>query len=96
MPNFGWHDTIPVNAGGLFPTIADVHSFYFAHSYHFVNDSPADVAAAIDFGNGRVTAAVERDNIYGVQFHPEKSQDAGLDVLHRFCTHIGALAPEAS
>lgn len=93
VPSFGWHDTVPTKAGTLFPDPDEVHGFYFAHSYHFVCDRDDDVAAGIEFGNGRVTAAIERRNIFGVQFHPEKSQDAGLDVLHRFCSHIGASVP---
>lgn len=94
VPNFGWHDTAPAKKGILFPETDEVHSFYFAHSYHFAIDRGVDVAAEINFGNGKVTAAVESANIFGVQFHPEKSQDAGLDVLHRFCTHVGALKPQ--
>jgi glutamine amidotransferase len=93
VPNFGWHDTTPAKAGTLYPDPDESRSFYFAPSYHFVCDHSEAVASTIGFGSGQVTAAIENGNIFGVQFHPEKSQDAGLDVLHRFCSHIGASAP---
>jgi glutamine amidotransferase len=56
---------------------------YFLHSYHFAANNPHDVAAMTDHGEGLV-AAVARDNIIGVQFHPEKSQAYGLATLRRF------------
>jgi len=67
-------------------------SFYFAHIYHFMCKDDSDVAAEIDFSGERITAAVERGNIFGVQFHPEKSQDAGLDILHRYCIRVGEIS----
>jgi glutamine amidotransferase len=68
-------DGIPFGEGGL-------HA-YFLHSYHFVPESGVSAAAMTDHGGGLV-AAVARDNILGVQFHPEKSQDYGLALLGRF------------
>jgi glutamine amidotransferase len=56
---------------------------YFLHSYHFAASDPRHVAAMTDHGEGLV-AAVARDNIVGVQFHPEKSQAFGLATLERF------------
>ena len=62
-------------------------AFYFAHSYHVLcKDSM--VAATIEYGNKKITAAFENKNIFGVQFHPEKSQDAGLRVLSSFLKQI--------
>ena len=58
-------------------------AFYFVHSYYFDCDSSDDIAAAIDFSGEQVPVAVARGNVMGVQFHPEKSQDAGLDLLLR-------------
>jgi len=88
VPNFGWHTVTPRRASVLFANGTCGGSFYFAHSYHFRCDRAEDAAATIDFSGRRVTVAVERGNVFGVQFHPEKSQDAGLDVLERFVYHV--------
>jgi glutamine amidotransferase len=88
VPNIGWLDVDVKRSEGLFPNADDVRSYYFVHSYHLVCDDAADVAGIIDFGGVPVTAAVERGNIFGLQFHPEKSQDAGLDLLHNFFNHM--------
>jgi len=90
VPNIGWCDTRPVKAGTLFPDTAARESFYYVHSYCLHCADPADAAAVIDYGGERVTVAVERGNILGVQFHPEKSQDSGLDLLHRFVSRLRA------
>lgn len=80
VPHMGWNDVIPTeaNAGLIAPGEA-----YFLHGYHFVADDPSDVAAHSDHG-GPLEAAVHRDNIIGVQFHPEKSQHYGLNFLRHF------------
>jgi glutamine amidotransferase len=56
---------------------------YFVHSYHLALTNPGDLLAATDYG-GRIVAAVARDNMLGVQFHPEKSQAMGLRLLANF------------
>ncbi|MEM1134153.1 MAG: imidazole glycerol phosphate synthase subunit HisH [Pseudomonadota bacterium] len=80
VPHMGWNDVIPTegNTGLLIRGEA-----YFLHGYHFVADDPAHVAAHSDHG-GPLEAAVHRDNIIGVQFHPEKSQKYGLNFLRGF------------
>jgi len=83
VPNIGWCDLTPRADSGLFVS-GERESCYFVHSYHMVCDDQSDVAATILFAGDDVTAAVHRDNIYGAQFHPEKSQDAGLDMLQKF------------
>jgi glutamine amidotransferase len=88
VPNIGWCDTRPTRRGLLFPNDADVRSFYYLHSYHMVCSNDADRAAAIAYSGHDITVAVERKNIFGVQFHPEKSQDAGLDLLDRVFTQL--------
>jgi len=76
VPHMGWNDVIPTVAHPLIET----GEAYFLHSYAF---DGADVIARTDHG-GPVTAAIGRDNMLGVQFHPEKSQRYGLDLLARF------------
>jgi glutamine amidotransferase len=82
VPNMGWCDVEIRVDGGLF--VPQPASFYFLHSYHLVCDDPADVVATLRSGGGDVAAGVRRGYVFGVQFHPEKSQDAGLELLDRF------------
>ena len=82
VPHMGWNDVSPTpHANGA--TLIEPGEAYFLHSYHFQPESGRDVAAMTDHGGGLV-AAVARDNILGVQFHPEKSQAYGLALLSRF------------
>ena len=78
VPHMGWNDVAPHGGSLIVPGEA-----YFLHSYHFVPDQASDIAAITDHGGGLV-AAVARDTVLGVQFHPEKSQDYGLALLARF------------
>ena len=88
VPNIGWCDVTAARAGTLFPAGTDSRSFYFVHSYHFVPKDPVAIAATISTGTEKFAAAVEAGNIFGVQFHPEKSQDAGLDLLSRYVSYL--------
>lgn len=92
VPNIGWCDVLPGAQSHLFAGVARGTPFYFVHSYHFVCAEAADCAGTIRFGGGAVCAAVERGNVWGAQFHPEKSQDAGLEVLGNFMRHAQAQA----
>ena len=79
VPHMGWNDVAPTR---VHPLIVPGEAYYL-HSYAFDVADPADTLATTDHG-GAVTAAVGRDNIVGVQFHPEKSQAYGLAFLARF------------
>lgn len=82
IPHMGWNDVLPAqHADGA--SLIEGGEAYFLHSYHFVPEDGHHVAAMTDHGGGLV-AAVARDNLLGVQFHPEKSQDYGLALLERF------------
>ncbi|MBB3982401.1 glutamine amidotransferase [Sphingobium fontiphilum] len=79
VPHMGWNDVRLIGA----PPLLEPGEAYFLHSYHFVADDEAHVAAVTDHG-GPLVAAVARDTIIGCQFHPEKSQGYGLSFLSRF------------
>jgi glutamine amidotransferase len=79
IPHMGWNDVAPTQGAPLI----EAGEAYFLHSYHFDATDDADVLATTDHG-GRLVAAVGRDNIMGVQFHPEKSQAYGINFLKRF------------
>ena len=82
VPHMGWNDVVPTpHDDGA--TLIEPGEAYFLHSYHFRPEDGRAVAAMTDHGGGLV-AAVARDNIVGVQFHPEKSQAYGLALLARF------------
>jgi glutamine amidotransferase len=84
IPQIGWNDLkTPPDPHPVLAGVGVGTDVYFVHSYHFVAQRDADVLARIDYG-GPVTAAVGRDNMVGVQFHPEKSQAAGLKLLSNF------------
>jgi glutamine amidotransferase len=83
VPNMGWCDVTVRRKSTLFDEGDDGRAYYFAHSYHVVPNDPADVTATLEYG-GEVAAAIERGSVLGLQFHPEKSQDAGLAVLDSF------------
>jgi glutamine amidotransferase len=79
IPHMGWNDVVPQDNAPLI----ERGEAYFLHGYHFDAANAADVLARTDHG-GTLVAAVGRDNIMGVQFHPEKSQAYGINFLKRF------------
>ncbi len=90
VPHIGWNSVRPARACPLFDGLGGEPSFYFVHGFAFRTRHPEHTAATADHG-GRFVAAVRRDNIFGVQFHPEKSQRDGLALLRRFAAF--ALSP---
>ncbi len=83
VPHMGWNSVDGDLASRIFKGLTAGDHMYFTHSFALVADDETDVVAWTDHG-GRFAAAVARDNIAGVQFHPEKSQDAGLRLLANF------------
>jgi glutamine amidotransferase len=88
VPNMGWSDVSILRRGVLFENISDKRAFYFAHSFYLDCEEVADVVARIEYGGQSIPVAVERGNVFGMQFHPEKSQDAGLDVLESYISYL--------
>jgi imidazole glycerol-phosphate synthase subunit HisH len=82
IPHMGWND-VAITPHAPAGDLIEPGEAYFLHSYHFVPEDGHDIAAMTDHGGGLV-AAVARENIVGVQFHPEKSQAYGLAFLSRF------------
>ena len=83
LPHMGWNEIKIKNDHGLFKNLSDDKHFYFVHSYHFVASSEINVAASALYQD-EITAAVIKDNIFGTQFHPEKSQTNGIKILENF------------
>lgn len=83
MPHMGWNDVTPVGASALFKGLENNASFYFLHSYYFDCADPADAAALVDYGF-QFACAVKSGNVFGVQFHPEKSHHWGAALLENF------------
>lgn len=86
IPHMGYNQLEPVGAGHPLLRAAGGPGawVYYVHSYHAVPSDPTLVLATSSHGPHRVTAAVGRDNVFAVQFHPEKSQDPGLALLAAF------------
>ena len=83
VPHIGWMETRPTRPSALFATATADERFYFDHSYHLVCERAADASAVIDYG-GELCCAVETGNVFGVQFHPEKSHRFGMRLLAAF------------
>jgi glutamine amidotransferase len=89
IPHMGWNDIHINKRFPFFEGLGDSPVFYFVHSYHLVvNEEDVDIVAATCWHGATVTAAVQKDNIFGTQFHPEKSQESGLKVLKNFLKTI--------
>ena len=83
IPHMGWSITRPAKPNPLLPEGEGEQRFYYVHKYRAVCDRREDVLATATYGT-EFTSAVHRDNIYGVQFHPEKSHRFGMALLGRF------------
>jgi imidazole glycerol-phosphate synthase subunit HisH len=83
IPHIGWNSVNIVNEAGIDDFLTDDDLFYFVHSYHVQCSDASDVwmRSCYEF---EFVSAMKRNNIFGTQFHPEKSHDAGLNLLKRF------------
>ena len=83
LPHMGWNDVLPKRADGIFKDMVAVPQFYFLHSYFFAPSNSCDVLATTDYGSS-FASAVRLENVMGTQFHPEKSHQAGIQLLKNF------------
>lgn len=83
LPHMGWSEVTPTRPNPLIPVDIGEQRFYHVHKYRAVCDNPGDVLATAVYGSP-FTTAIHRDNIYGVQFHPEKSHRFGMALMRRF------------
>lgn len=91
IPHMGWNTVRPVRrvpATYIFDGVPDDSFFYFVHSYYVLPEDESVVAATTEYGV-EFASAVAKDNLFGVQFHPEKSGDIGLKVLENFVKYVG-------
>lgn len=83
LPHMGWNDVNSVKASSIFNGLETDSKFYFLHSYYFVCHNQEDAVATADYGT-RFTCVTNHKNIYGIQFHPEKSHKYGVQLLKNF------------
>ena len=83
LPHMGWNDVQPRSDEGLFRNIGSGARFYFLHSYYFLPHNQNQVLAVTDY-NGPYASSVRSGNVFGVQFHPEKSHQWGIQLLKNF------------
>ena len=84
VPHMGWNTIQIQRPAPLFKDTAEGSYVYFVHSYYCTADNPDDIAASCRYGDVEFCAAVWRDNLMATQFHPEKSQDVGLNIFRNF------------
>ena len=83
IPHVGWNEVHHDGSSPLLLGIESGRDFYFVHSYRFASTEPSHITATTPYGSS-FTSVVEAENVYGVQFHPEKSQRAGFQLLRNF------------
>lgn len=95
IPHMGWNKlSFHQGESPLFQGLSEGH-VYFVHSYHAKPERPSDLLATTDY-YGPVTAIVGRDNVYGMQFHPEKSGELGMALLGNFLSLTGSARKQAA
>ena len=83
LPHMGWNNVSPKSYNGLFKNIKEDMKFYFLHEYYFDAFESSDVEATANY-EGEYVCSVRKGNIFGVQFHPEKSHHFGMSLLKNF------------
>ena len=83
LPHIGWNEINIIKDSKILKDINDKSHMYFVHSYEFIPEDKSVITATIDYSSN-IVSAIEKDNIFGTQFHPEKSQANGITILENF------------
>jgi imidazole glycerol-phosphate synthase subunit HisH len=83
IPHMGWNEMEIVNPNPIIKGIPNGSAFYFVHSYYCLPDHTKDIVTATEYGI-KYTSIAAKDNVFGIQFHPEKSSTLGLQILKNF------------
>ena len=83
LPHIGWNQLKILKESKIFKNIENDSHMYFVHSYEFIPEDKSVIIATTDYSS-KIVCAVERDNIFGTQFHPEKSDKLGLKIIENF------------
>ena len=85
LPHIGWNEINIIKDSKIFKDIENKSHMYFVHSYEFIPDDKSVISATTDYSSN-IVCAVEKENIFGTQFHPEKSDKMGLRIVENFIT----------
>jgi glutamine amidotransferase len=83
LPHIGWNEIEIVKESKIFKGIQNKSHMYFVHSYEFVPEDKSVISATTDYSS-KIVCSIEKDNLFGTQFHPEKSNKAGLKIIENF------------
>ena len=83
LPHIGWNEIEIVKQSKIFKDIANKSHMYFVHSYEFIPEDKSVISATTDYSS-KIVCSVERENLFGTQFHPEKSDKTGLKIIKNF------------
>ena len=83
LPHIGWNQINIVKESKIFQNIENNSHMYFVHSYEFIPEDKSVISATTDYSS-KVVCSIEKDNIFGTQFHPEKSDKIGLEIINNF------------
>lgn len=89
VPHMGWNDTEILSGEGVYAGMKDP-SFYYLHSYYLdlEESNKRFITGICNYGNSKIVASIEKDNIFAVQYHPEKSQSTGIKLLQNFLIRV--------